>query len=609
MFDLIPDVLSRAHRGICPTCGAAMPLAESGRQASCEFCGGSSELQHRLRAVEASAGELNAPRIKGATRWLRKQARYESCTCPGCGAEFQADTEHSIQTCQYCGTQSKLETRLVAITPADVDPPQCRTRADLENQKRGRLDYPWSVGTEQLIWRVINEPDLMRRVNLAQRFQNWGYINHTAVHFLPWLLRHVNTDEDVVAIAACDVVGKLLCQGDPTLWPGTIQACRGAIFDVRAKRTILNELGLGKGVCVKTLIDAAEYASTHGDRDYACHALWAVNTLIGRNFGEHPTIAEIVLYRLFYVTGPVLGWALYTMRNSYLRGRYPWQTLARAIDELAAERPEVVPHLLECVYTRQAEAPEEYRERIAFIRNARSWGGRAAAAEGLGLPPEHDEGLYAEAFDALEPVLDDPQAAASADTMIYRMICERRDRTPAAANELVRRRGESLSHRVKREFIRRNPQTTLLDTSVRYNWQSDPKRELDPEMDRLLQVWKEGINAAVDAYRSRVKELQPQREEARKLEVEVFLDDGPATLPLGEEYARKQREQQQREQDFEDQQNALAELQQDYQQRIEELSQKMMANMDNQQAIQKYSQEMTRLTTEMQDKVRRIAEG
>jgi hypothetical protein len=116
------------------------------------------------------------------------------------------------------------------------------------------------------------------------------------------------------------------------------------IFDVKAKRTILSELGLGKGVCVKTLIDAAEYAAVHGDRDYCCHSLWAVNTLIGRNFPEHPTIAEIVLYRLFYVTGPVLGWALYTMRESYLRGRYPWQTLARAVDELAAERPDVVPH-------------------------------------------------------------------------------------------------------------------------------------------------------------------------------------------------------------------------------------------------------------------------
>jgi DNA-directed RNA polymerase subunit RPC12/RpoP len=288
MFDVIPEVMSRSHRGICPTCGAAMPLAESGRDARCEFCGGGSTLQHRLRAIEASAGELQAPKIKGATRWLRKQARYEKCNCPGCGAEFDADTEQSIQTCKYCGTQSKLETRLVAITAEDVEPPQRRTRADVDNQNSKRLDYPWEITTEQLCWRIIHEPELMPRVNLAKRFQKWGYINHTAVHFLPWVLKHVQTDNDMVVLYACDAVGKLLCQGDPTLWPGTIQACRGVIFDVKAKRTILSELGLGKGVCVKTLIDAAEYAAVHGDRDYCCHALWAVNTLIGRNFPEHP---------------------------------------------------------------------------------------------------------------------------------------------------------------------------------------------------------------------------------------------------------------------------------------------------------------------------------
>ncbi len=607
MFDVIPEVLSRSHRGICPTCGAAMPLAESGREARCAFCGGGSTLQHRLRAIEANAGDLQAPKIKGATRWLKKQARYEKCTCPGCGAEFEADTEQSIQTCKYCGTQSKLETRLVAITADDIDPPQRRSHADRLNQSRKYVDYPWNISTEQLCWRIIHEPELMPRVYFAQRFRNWGYINHTAVHFLPWVLKHVQTDDDMVALYACDAVGKLLCQGDPTLWPGTIQACRGVIFDVNAKRTILSELGLGKGVCVKTLIDAAEYAASQGDRDYCCHALWAVNTLIGRNFDEHPTIAEIVLYRLFYVTGPVLGWALYTMRESYLRGRYPWQTLARAIDELSAERPEVVPHMLECFYSTKAETPEDYRERVAIITNAQCWGGKAAGCEMLHYPPE-DDALLAEGLDAIDSALDDPHAGWSAENTLYKLVCADSKRTAPPLDTLVRKRGESLSYRVKREYIRRNPDTPLLDTSVRYNWQSDPKRELDPEMERLRGVWKEGINSAVSLHRSQVDEWRKRAKAAEDLELDVFLEEEPPTLPLNAaalEQIRRREEQAASNKAA----KRIVELQAEYNDRVKENSAKMIASRNDPAAMERYAAEFQKLTSDLQSEIERLRGG
>jgi DNA-directed RNA polymerase subunit RPC12/RpoP len=606
MFDVTPDSLSRSRRGICPTCGAAMPLAESGRLAKCSYCGGESSLEHRLRAVEAHAGTLQSPRIKGATRWLRKHARYETCACPGCGAEFEADTEQSIQACKYCGTHCKLETRLAAITTDDVDPPRRRTRADLENERRDRIDYPWDIATEQLCWRVIHEPDLMRRTRLAQHFENWNFINHTAAHFLPWLLTRARDDHDAVALSVCDVIGKLLCQGDPTLWPGVIQACRGAVFDVHAKRAILSELGLGKAVCVKTLIDAAEFAATRDARDYACHALWAVNTLIGRNFDEHHVIAEIVLYRMFYVTGPVLGWALYTMRNSYLRGRYPWQTLARAVDELGADRPEVVPHLLDCFYVPPAQDAAEYRRRLYVIANAASWAGKAAGCEILGIPPE--QSLYADAAAAVDHVLDDPRAGASAEKALYGLI-RASDTTPEPLNALVAARGEALSERVKREFIRRNPQTPLLDTSRRYRGQSDPKRELDPEVDKWIGAWNEGIHAAVDAHQSRVKELKEMRAKARELEVELFEDEGPATIPLAHQVVQAEQKQAEEEKRIEQTEQEMERLQADYQQRIEALSQKMMSRMNDAKAMRQLSAEITKLSEELQAKMRKLAGG
>ncbi|MBX3461245.1 MAG: hypothetical protein KF696_14970 [Planctomycetes bacterium] len=605
MYDVIPESLSRARRGICPTCGAPLQLAESGRETRCAFCGGGSRLQYRLRAMESSAGALQRPDIKGATRWLRKQGSYEKCTCPGCGAEFDANTEQTIQTCKYCGAQSKLETRLVAITTEDVDEPQERTEADLENQRRDRLDYPWAVGIEQLVWRILHEPELMPRLALAMHFEWWANINHSTAHFLPWLLKHAMTDHDAVAAAISDAVGKLLCEGDPTLWPGVIQACCGVVFDTQAKRVVLSELALGKAVCVKTLIDAAEYAGSL-DRDYACHALWGVNTLIGRNFDEHPVIAQIVLYRMFYVTGPVLGWALYTMRQSYLRGRYPWQTLWRAIDELGADRPEVVPHLLECFYVPPAESADDYRERLALFAKATSWGGAAAAAEVLGDPPQHDNALYAQAIAALDPWLNHEHAGFSARRSMYGLLTAQSESTAPAFDAWVKAHGEALDARFKREYIRRNKDTALLETSKPYYWDSDPKRPLDPEMERLLGVWNEGINAAVDSFRARQDELRPMRDEARKLEPPVFLRQGPATLPIKQAVVQAEQKVQEEEKRVEDKTAEMERLQNEYSQKVQQLSERMMANMTDQKLMMKLTAEMQKLSHDLQEKMQKL---
>lgn len=604
MFDVIPEIMARAQRGICPTCGAPMKLTEAGRDAICDFCGGGSQLRFTLRALEPESASLQKPSIKGATRWLEKQARYQDCTCPGCGATFPANAAQSIQTCQYCGAQSKLESRLVPITTEDVPAPCERTKADFTNQRRDRTDYPWDVETEQLFWRILNEPELLPRVALALKFQNWGYINHTAAHFLPWLLKQIQRDEDAVAFPAGDVIGKLLCQGDPTLWPGVIQACRAVVFDPVGKPCILHELGLGKGVCVKTLIDSAEFAAAQGARDYACQALWAVNTLIGRNFDEIPVIAQIVLYRLFYVTGPVLGWALYTMRNSYLRGRYPVEVLVRAIDELGAERPELVEHLLDCIYIGVPENDDDFDRRLGFIRDAVSWGGRAAGFEMLTGVVENAK-LMEAAIELIDADLDDADAGTAAEAALYRLI-RAKDQTPPTLDKLVKKRGEGLSYRVKREYIRRNPETPLLDRSEPYYWQSDPDREFDPEMQKLVEDWNEGISAAVSQYRTATNAIQEIREQARKLDVDVFQREAPATLPLSSEYLAEQQEKLQEEERRDHQQGEMERLQEEYTQRMQQLSAKMMANMNDQKLVQEVSSEIASLSSELQAKMQKL---
>ncbi|MEZ5991981.1 MAG: hypothetical protein R3E76_06480 [Planctomycetota bacterium] len=604
MYDAIPEILAQAQRGICPTCGAPMRLAEAGRDAVCDFCGGGSQLRFTLREIEPEAAKLIRPSIKGATRWLEKQAKYEDCTCPGCGASFAVDAAQSIQTCQYCGAQSKLESRLVPITIDDVPAPAERTRADFTNQRRGRSDYPWDIETEQLMWRVLNEPDLLQRVALADKFQHWGYINQTTAHFLPWLLQQIQRDDDAVSVCAADAVGKLLCSNDPTLWPSVIQSCRAVVFDAQSKPCLVHELGLGQGVCVKTLIDAAEHAAGSGRRDYACQALWAVGTLIGRNFEEIPVIAEIVLYRLFYVTGQVLGWALHTMRNSYLYGRFPIEVLVRAIDEIAVERPEVVPYLLDCIYIGAPADEADFSRRLGFIRDAQSWGGRAAGFELL-TDAFDDDALMKQAVELIDGYLDDPQTGEAAESALYRLITRGRE-NDRAFDDLVKKRNEQLSYRVKREYIRRNPETPLLDTSQKYYWQSDPKRAFDPDLQKLVEGWKEGIREAVDQHNETREACKLKREQARKLDVPVFLRDEPATLPLGAEYTRGQEAAQAEEQRRDDQQSALEKLNSDYMKRIEELSQKMMANMNDQKLVQDISAEMMKLGEDLQVKMQKL---
>jgi hypothetical protein len=125
-------------------------------------------------------------------------------------------------------------------------------------------------------------------------------------------------------------------------------------------------------------------------------------------------------------------------------------------------------------------------------------------------------------------------------------------------------------------------------------------------MNRLLGVWKEGIKSAVDSHRSQVDEWRKQAKAAEDLEVEAFLDEGPATIPLGQAHVAKIRAKQAEEEARDKQQSDMETLQNDYQKRVEEISQKMMANMNDQATIRKCSEEMMRLSTEMQEKMQKL---
>jgi hypothetical protein len=144
-------------------------------------------------------------------------------------------------------------------------------------------------------------------------------------------------------------------------------------------------------------------------------------------------------------------------------------------------------------------------------------------------------------------MLDDERALWSAERALDRLMTAQEKVAAPALHGLVERRGETLSYRHKREFIRRYPDTKLLDTSQKYWWQSEPKRPLDPDIERMIGEWKAGFKDSVDEDRR-------QRDAAREFcsqfqDVDASDDwEGPATLPLKPEVIQAEQEKAAREQ-------------------------------------------------------------
>ena len=157
MRELLPGVLACSGRGLCPTCGAALDLRNSERLVTCGFCGAQSSVERRLRTLD---GDVDLPELsqglsqdeEGAsdTRWLAAalgERRAEKVRCPGCGDEFEGTLAHEILTCPSCGTQSKVERRMVRPQAEARLPPERRTEADFLLQRRGQSELKWDVQT------------------------------------------------------------------------------------------------------------------------------------------------------------------------------------------------------------------------------------------------------------------------------------------------------------------------------------------------------------------------------------------------------------------------------------------------------------------------------
>lgn len=530
MSEILPGILARTRRGLCPTCGAALQLEDAGRLVTCGFCGGRSCVERRLRKIDADVDlpELDAGDAREADERALAAAlgesRPEPVTCPGCGDTFQGNLAHEILTCPSCGTQCKVERRMVRPQAEERVEPQRRTREDFEAQRRGDSPLQWDVETEQLVWRILNEPDLLRQVACAQKFEEWCHINATTVYFLPYLLALAKRSDLRLAGPICDCVGKLLCQEDARLFAPTLEACEPFAQDLGGCTELLHQIGLGTARGMKLLLDAADAAARAGALEYAANALWAAHAIIERNYDEHPVIAQIMLYRLFYLSPAPMGWVLNVIRSG--EGGYVFKdpcALLEFIDDCAFECPGLVTFLAARPYAPDVASMGELAERLAFVEARLSKPAKGAAFAALvNIADEAPADVLAAAVAFVEPWLDDPELREAATTQLRRYI-KAGDGIAPPLVQLIGRRGYTLPEIVQREVHWKAPDNTLLDRSrIPPYYDGEPKVPLDPVVAKALDACDAAIRQAVDRRDEEREAAREFWEKARELDVPLF---------------------------------------------------------------------------------------
>ena len=536
MSAVLPRVLYRTRRGLCPACGIPLELDEDAPEVTCRFCGSRAVLERRLRKVEPEvegaplrlyldAAAAEAGGTSSALPWVRskgyRQSVVERTLCPGCGDALEWKDDAERVDCPSCGSDCRIERRLQA-PPADPARAIPRRRGPDEQPAAEEADD--DPRTEQLVFRVVNEPDLRRRVALAIRFEEWAFVNATSARLLPSLLRVACESGPVLQVPIADLVAKLLCEGSAELRNATLRAMEPVVFERSVPPTLVFALGLGDGTGLKVLLDAAELAHRRGEDGAATTALLAVNWIFQRNFPHHAVMGEILLHRMLYLSGPALAFALLLARRRVTGTgfHYAAETLLEFIDEASVERPPLVPELARCFYVGLPADEAECRRRMAFFATLRFPAAREAALREHLLPPEEaPDDLYRELAGLLLPLADDPALAPAAELALKRLVDVPRA-IPACVHELVAARGRALPHEAQRAYLRAVPDTPHLSREGLPYEELELEPPLSPDLQGLLDRWNGDLARAVEAVDAARAAFRETKESLAGLDVPLF---------------------------------------------------------------------------------------
>jgi hypothetical protein len=231
-----------------------------------------------------------------------------------------------------------------------------------------------------------------------------------------------------------------------------------------------------------------------------------VNTMIERHYADRMRLAEIVLYRLLYLRGPVQAWAIELAKGQLGLGcRFPAETLLHFMDDCAAERPELVPHVRDCFYEGPAKASQEWLDRLALVDRLLTAPAKMAGLERLNAPPvEMDEATASDSLAKLLNLTLDEILGDAATTAIIAWIEDDPQLRPCVY-EMLKRIGDQLPESIRRAFLRREPKSPLLSPMpVRYFNPPKPEKSVfDLQLDQWKDMWNSGIRAAVANHQQR----------------------------------------------------------------------------------------------------------
>ncbi|MCA8920297.1 MAG: ankyrin repeat domain-containing protein [Planctomycetes bacterium] len=494
MSERIPLALFVTRRANCPSCGALLEFAGQAGQVACAFCGCSAVVERRLRYLEAEVVDQRRVEVDWTPAHLNPGTPDERAACPGCGAGLAIDAVQSHARCSHCDCQVKIERRIrrvaLALAPS----------AEGEDAR-----------VVELIETLRRSQDRVERLELAERLDRWGAINPTLARRVVEVMQLQRESDPLLGQALGGCLGKLLCQGDAVLRDAVVQAAQGFLGDPQGSPALIWQLGLGSGVCLKPLLDAADALAQAGALRLACTALWAANTLLGRNYPEHPVLSEVILYRVIYLHGVPLAWALeFVSGRGAVRFEYPVETLLRFLDDCSAERPELVEEVQQAVRSEACANETDYGARLDLFSTLHSAPARETLLRTLEPPPAGTSlRMVRRAVDLCAGLLADATLGDAAAAALVRLCDGPAGATPLAA--LVRAEGDALPEPVRRAFLKSVPDSPLLSPLPPRRWSSPPKHQRAPWLEALHAEYKREFSAAVDAYRATSAALQALR--------------------------------------------------------------------------------------------------
>jgi len=437
-----PRMLLRTGRALCPTCGAALVLDGAAR-VECQYCGAQSTPQRRLRKLDPELVPGTDPALVSRpptpfvpAHALVKGGRSQG-QCPECAAPLELDRAPqegaegapwplavALQgqvTCAHCGVRSKLELRLAlqddeglewarfeqdlsAVDALAIGAREVELRAALRVARLAQGALLAEELRDLCARRMLRAYDDAGFAAAASTFEPWAALNPWRERALTQLMRRAGSlGPEAQRILVARVVAPVAAaawkhdQARAAYVRGVMRAAGRALYSPTVPAALLDAIGFAQpAASLKLLLEVAEWALAEGHTEVARGALFAAAEALDFRRGQYhvwrdkvdrAAVAEALMYRLLYLSPPLLAWTLDQLPR--------WQvadaaSLVSFMEDCALERPELAPLLHDAGLARPAAAQtfDEYAAHLALLDGLGTNAARAALLRSRTFDPE-----------------------------------------------------------------------------------------------------------------------------------------------------------------------------------------------------------------------------